>query len=56
MNPKTVNDLNEIAKEIKDRIQAYADKHNISFEEARKRARLNIDGKLLKIEAQDEQD
>lgn len=43
-------DLNEIAKEIKARIQAYADLHNISFEEAKKRAKLTIDGKEIKIE------
>lgn len=42
MNPKIVNDLNEIALEIKARIQAYADLHNISFDEAAKRAKLRI--------------
>lgn len=36
------NDLNDIANEIKARIQAYADLHNISFEEAKKRAKLKI--------------
>lgn len=49
MNPKIVNDLNEIALEIKARIQAYADLHGISFEEAQKRARLTIGDKTLKI-------
>lgn len=48
MNPKIVNDLNEIALEIKARIQAYADLHNISFEEAQKRAKLKIGGVEIK--------
>lgn len=43
------NDLNQIALEIKARIQAYADRHNISFEEAQKRARITINGKSFKV-------
>ena len=50
MNPKIVNDLNQIAEEMKARIQAYADLHNISFEEAKKRARININGKSYRID------
>lgn len=56
MNQKIVNDLDEVAKEIKARIQAYADLHGISFEEAQKRARINIGGKSYKIGEEDEQD
>lgn len=55
--PTVVTDLNEIAQEIKARIQAYADLHGISFEEAQKRARLTVNGKTMKIgEVADEQD
>ena len=50
MIPKIVNDLNQIAEEMKARIQAYADLHNISFEEAKKRARININGKSYRID------
>ncbi len=49
MNSKIINDLSNIAKEIKARIQAYADLHNISFEEAEKRAKLTIAGQDIKI-------
>lgn len=56
MNPKTTNDLSDIAEEIKQRIQAYADLKGISFEEAQKRARLTIDGKPYRIGEEDEQD
>ena len=48
--------LEEIAQEMKERIQAYADQHGISFEEAQKRARININGKSFKIGEEDEQD
>lgn len=43
------NDLQDVASQIKARIQAYADKHNISFDESKKRAKLTIDGKYIKI-------
>lgn len=57
MKTNLQNDLNQIAQEIKARIQAYADLHGISFEEAQKRARINIGGKSFKIdEVDDEQD
>ena len=49
MKQKILNDLNDVAQEIKARIQAYADLHKISFEEAQKRARINIDGKSYQI-------
>lgn len=55
MNPKIVNDLNDVALEIKARIQAYADLHNISFEEAQKRARINVNGKSYKIDEVDDE-
>jgi hypothetical protein len=50
MKSSLVNDLNDIAQEIKQRIHAYADKHGISFEEAQKRAKLVIDGQPIRIE------
>lgn len=50
MKQEILNDLNEIAEELKQRIQAYADLHNISFDEAKKRARLTIDGKSQKLD------
>jgi hypothetical protein len=37
-----------VAKDIKSRIQAYADKKGISFAEAEKRAYLTIDGEKIK--------
>ncbi len=49
MKTKLQNDLNQITIEIKARIQAYADRHNISFEEAKKRARITIDGKPFRV-------
>lgn len=54
IDPTTLKCLLEINEEIIQRIQAYADKHNISFEEAQKRARLVIDGKEIKIGTADE--
>lgn len=48
--------IEETAQLIKERIQAYADQHGISFDEAQKRARINIDGKTYKIGEEDEQD
>lgn len=42
-------DLNELADLIKSRIQAHAEKNNISFEEALKKANLSIDGKVTKL-------
>lgn len=57
MTTKLLNDLNQIALEIKARIQAYADKHNISFEEASKRATIQIGGEIIKpFEGPNEQD
>lgn len=55
MKPRIVNDLNDVAFEIRARIQAYADLHNISFEEAQKRATLTIDGKPYKIHEVDDE-
>lgn len=49
MKSSLVNDLNDVANEIKQRIQAYADKHGISFEEAKKRAKLVIDGQTIPV-------
>lgn len=49
MKSSLVNDLNEVANEIKQRIQAYADKHGISFEEAQKRAKLVIEGHVVPV-------
>lgn len=47
----------EIIDEIEARIQAFADKNNISLEEARKRANLTIDGVRIDIPGtKDEQD
>lgn len=46
--------LSQIAQEIKERIQAYADLHKISFEEAQKRANIKINGKSYKIGEEDE--
>lgn len=48
--------IEEVAQQIKDRIQAYADQHGISFDEAQKRANIKIDGKTYKIGEGDEQD
>lgn len=48
--------VEDLAQQIKDRIQAYADQHGISFDEAQKRARINIDGKTFRIGEDDEQD
>lgn len=48
--------LEEIAQQIKERIQAYADQNGISFEEAQKRANIKINGKSYKIGEEDEQD
>lgn len=45
-----VNNLNDVAREIKDRIQAYADLHNISFDEAKKRARLVLGNKEIRMD------
>jgi len=42
-------ELKDISDEIKQRIQAYADKHGISFEEAQKRAKLVIDGQAIPV-------
>lgn len=54
IDPTTLKRLLEINEEIIQRIQAYADKHNISFEEAKKRAKLVIEGKEIEIGSQDE--
>ena len=42
----TVDDLIQLSFDIKARIQAHAEKHGISFEEAAKRVKMNIDGKM----------
>lgn len=39
---KTLNELIGISEEIRSRLQAYAEKHNITLEEAKKRARIRI--------------
>lgn len=44
----------EVAQQIKERIQAYADQNGISFEEAQKRARIIIGGKTYKVGEGDE--
>lgn len=49
MKTRLLNDLSQIIRDIKARIQAYADKHNISFEEAEKRAKMRINGKEIRI-------
>lgn len=57
ISDEIINDLNDIADTINKRIQAYADLHGISFEEARRRAKLTIDGKTQQIDEEpDEQD
>lgn len=53
---QTEAELEQIAKDIKDKIQAYADHHGISFDEARKRAKITIQGKSFRIGEEDEQD
>jgi hypothetical protein len=48
------NDLQDVASQIKARIQAYADKHNISFDEAKKRAKLTVGGREVNISEESE--
>lgn len=44
---QTDRNLDQISQEIKARIQAHADKYNITFEEAAKKAKLVIDGVVI---------
>ena len=49
MNNSILQELLEAVSMLRSRIQAYADRNNISFEEAEKRANIMIDGRTIRI-------
>lgn len=48
MNQRAMQVLSSVNRQIREKIQRYATKHGISYEEAAKRAVLSVDGIKLK--------
>lgn len=55
LSEETMNSIIDLSKEIKARIQAYADKNKISYEEAEKRARISVGSEFIKVSVDKEE-